>query len=99
MPDLVIKNHCNRCPAVEERAVTPQQAAVLAQDTDADPILNIEYEGEVILRYDYLCANCRQIVVNYLGNIGKELKHKSGVRKRKNGSDDSETVAEDVIQS
>jgi hypothetical protein len=81
MSYLTINRKCARCPEVESREISLEEAALLAKhDLKPPPALRVIFDGQEQVEFEYLCASCRQIALRHLGQVGKRLKHRSSTR-------------------
>jgi len=88
----VVEMVCDRCgrtwyPEVKKDGPEPSapSAAIVFRDEKGAEVVSVGYE--------VLCDSCSKTVLNYLSNVGKDLKNKSPLRARKTGKGGEEAVA------
>ncbi len=80
---IVLKKQCERCPAVEEIPVTPEDiksGKYIPEKKGGPPKYEIKIGGEVVCSYTRLCANCDAAVKKDIANINKRPKKKTTQR-------------------
>lgn len=86
---ITINRTCSRCPRVESTELTIEEATALVRGDkkkEEDPQLAVRLSDKRgVMRFDYLCSTCRQIVCRYLDMIFKKQSHKSSLRPQKEG--------------
>jgi hypothetical protein len=80
---LYVNHRCSRCPRVEQREVTLEQAVALAKtEKKAPPALLVELHGEHYGALEALCSVCEEVVLKYMELILTTKKHASSSRTR-----------------
>lgn len=80
---LSVKKQCSRCPRVEQKDITIEEAVKLAKDTKKQPpALEVFLEGESLGSFELLCDTCQTIIARYLENTMKRPKHQSSLREQ-----------------
>jgi hypothetical protein len=79
---LALEETCSRCPRVESREVTLEEAAKLAKSglKPKATALKVMVEGKAHFEFETLCETCKKIVLGYLASASKQLKHRSSLR-------------------
>lgn len=79
---IVVKRQCERCPAVEEVAVTVEEikAGKLPVDKADAPKIEVRVGGKVVASYKRLCAACEASVTKAIEDISKKREKKTSKR-------------------
>lgn len=74
---------CSRCPRVEQKPITLEEAIAQAKVTKKPPpALEVRVDGETVVEFSELCDVCQTIVMRYIDNAGKRPKHQSSLREQ-----------------
>lgn len=88
---------CSRCPRIDSKELDIQELIQLAESPgDAPPTLEISFAGHDTVVRQYLCGPCQEVVLSYLGNITRQLSHKSSVRSSDDEGEDIELLIEET---
>lgn len=80
---LSVNKQCSRCPRVEQKPISLEEAVAAAKVTKkAPPALEVRVDGETMVEFEQLCDVCQTIVTRYLDNAGKRPKHQSSLREQ-----------------
>lgn len=80
---IVIKRQCDRCPAVEETAITVDDikaGKLPVEKADAAPKYEIKVAGKVVASFKRLCTACEEQVAKAVEDIGKKREKKTSKR-------------------
>lgn len=83
---VVVKRECSRCPRIEEREISLEEAVGLHKTGLKGPVaLKIMMKGEAIAELEDLCDTCTTVVLNYIESATKKLQHRSALRTTEDG--------------
>ena len=83
MISLSVNKQCSRCPRMEQKPITLEEAVKQAKvEKKAPPGMEIRLDGEVVASFDELCDVCQTIVARYIDNAAKKPKHQSALREQ-----------------
>lgn len=78
---LTINKQCSRCPRVEQKPITLDEAIAQSKtNKKTAPALEIYVDGEAVVEFEALCDVCQTVVLRYVENAGKKPKHQSSLR-------------------
>lgn len=83
MPQIKLSEKCSRCPREETFEVSLDEAVARVKNpTPAHKALVITIDGAEAVSYDYLCEECRNIVLGYCAGTKKQSKRSARRFKR-----------------
>lgn len=84
MTTLKASKKCTRCPRVEDREISIEEAVKLAgEKKPPPPQISVSVDGVELIRFDTLCAPCTEIVSRYASHIGSTQTKLSSLREHK----------------